>query len=206
MAERDNAQLDDLDKTILNTIKHEREVSLEDLVLRLSQKLDLRDYDLAKRIYRLEKLKLIAIEDPAPPRDYISYMLSHRSLWFWLTVAVVWISLASIYVLPQNTPLIIIRYVFGALFVLYIPGFTLIKALYPREEDLTPLERLALSIGLSLAMVPLVGLVLNYTPWGIRLTPIAASLALLSMTLALIASIRCYSFFKLSVKIREKAT
>jgi uncharacterized membrane protein len=39
-------------------------------------------------------------------------------------------------------------------------------------------ERVALSLGLSLAVVPLIGLVLNYTPWGIRLTPILVSLAL----------------------------
>jgi len=52
-----------------------------------------------------------------------------------------------------------------------------VEALYPRGDELTPLERLALSIGLSLAVVPLVGLVLNYTPWGIRLVPVTAALA-----------------------------
>jgi uncharacterized membrane protein len=38
----------------------------------------------------------------------------------------------------------------------------LIEALYPRKEDLESLERLTLSIGLSLAVVPLIGLFLNY--------------------------------------------
>ncbi|MEM3616108.1 MAG: DUF1616 domain-containing protein, partial [Candidatus Methanomethylicia archaeon] len=72
----------------------------------------------------------------------------------------------------------------------------------PKEKDLTPLERLALSIGLSLALVPLVGLVLNYTPWGIRLTPIIISLTLLTLILMFLSSWRKYSYLKLSFTAR----
>lgn len=70
------------------------------------------------------------------------------------------------------------RVVIGLPFVLFFPGYTLISALSPRKDDLDGIERLALSLGLSLAVVPLIGLVLNYTPWGIRLAPIAVSLTL----------------------------
>ncbi|MEM1540867.1 MAG: DUF1616 domain-containing protein, partial [Candidatus Bathyarchaeia archaeon] len=48
----------------------------------------------------------------------------------------------------------------------------------------------ALSIGLSLVIVPIVGLLLNYTPWGIRLTPITMSLLALTTTFATAALIR----------------
>jgi len=81
--------------------------------------------------------------------------------------------------------------------VLYIPGATLIEALYPRGEELEPLERLALSIGLSLAIVPLIGLILNYTPWGIRLAPVTIGLASVSLLLACIAVKRKYEYVKL---------
>ena len=84
--------------------------------------------------------------------------------------------------------------------VLFFPGYSLTEALYPRGEDISPLERLALSIGLSLALVPLVGLVLNYTPWGIRLTPIISSLTLLILTLMIIASWRKYLYLKLLIE------
>jgi uncharacterized membrane protein len=75
----------------------------------------------------------------------------------------------------------------------------LMAALYPRG-DMDGLERLALSIGLSLAVVPLVGLVLNYTPWGIRLTPVMLSLAFFAEVMALAALVRKYGYFKLSLK------
>lgn len=87
-----------------------------------------------------------------------------------------------------------LRIVVGLPFVLFVPGYTVIVALFPEaggspREDTEPtddneapdntsdrgidgIERVALSFGLSIAVVPLIGLVLNFTPWGIRLAPI----------------------------------
>jgi uncharacterized membrane protein len=71
--------------------------------------------------------------------------------------------------------------------VLFLPGYAFIKMLFPQKvpiptssAELDTIERIALSIGMSLALTPIVGLILNYTPWGIRLTPI--TLSLLAMT------------------------
>jgi uncharacterized membrane protein len=96
------------------------------------------------------------------------------------------------------SPLLYARYVLGGVFILFLPGFMLISALYPRSGELDELERLALSIGLSLAIVPLVGLILNYTPWGITLTPIMVSLVIFSEALALGTLERKYRYYKLS--------
>lgn len=72
-----------------------------------------------------------------------------------------------------------IRVVLGLPFILFIPGYILIFALFPtRKTDrgIDVIERIALSFGLSIAVVPLIGLGLNYTPWGIRLEPILFSI------------------------------
>jgi uncharacterized membrane protein len=50
-------------------------------------------------------------------------------------------------------------------------------ALFPKREKMGGIERIALSFGMSLAVVPLLGLILNYTPWGIRLESILYSVA-----------------------------
>ena len=63
-------------------------------------------------------------------------------------------------------------------FILLLPGYVLVAALYPHKGDLDPIERVALSFGLSIAIVPLIGLALNYSPWGIRLNPILAFVSL----------------------------
>jgi hypothetical protein len=46
------------------------------------------------------------------------------------------------------------------------------------EDTIDIIERIALSFGLSIAIVPLLGLILNYTPFGIRLGSIFTSLIL----------------------------
>ncbi len=71
-----------------------------------------------------------------------------------------------------------LRIALGLAFVLFFPGYTLVAALFPRKGQLGGIERVALSFGLSIAVVPLIGLVLNYTPRGIRLYPILISVLL----------------------------
>jgi len=83
-----------------------------------------------------------------------------------------------------------VRVVLGLLLVLFLPGYSLIAALFPRRDDLDGIERIALSFGLSIAVVPLIGLGLNYTPFGIRLVPILAVLSVFTVSLAVIAGVR----------------
>ncbi|HPR41816.1 MAG TPA: DUF1616 domain-containing protein [Candidatus Methanofastidiosa archaeon] len=66
----------------------------------------------------------------------------------------------------------IFRQVFGIAFILFCPGYAFISALFVKRREMDYIERIALSFGLSLAIVPLIGLALNYTPYGIRLSPI----------------------------------
>lgn len=83
-----------------------------------------------------------------------------------------------------------LRISFAIPFIIFIPGYCLVAALYPRRDSLDGIERLALSFGTSIAVVPLIGLVLNYTPWGIRLTPILLSVAGFILALCAVAAYR----------------
>jgi uncharacterized membrane protein len=71
-----------------------------------------------------------------------------------------------------------VRIAFGLLFALFFPGYALISALFPERDRLGGIERLGLSFGLSIAVVPLIGLILNFTPWGITLYPILTSVTI----------------------------
>jgi uncharacterized membrane protein len=80
-----------------------------------------------------------------------------------------------------------VRIILGLPLVLFLPGYALIAALFPRRDDLDGIERVALSFGLSIAITPLLGLALNYTPFGIRLTPVLTVLSVFTIALALAA-------------------
>ena len=83
--------------------------------------------------------------------------------------------------LPEGN---VLRIIFGLPFLLFLPGYSLVSALWTRKTELDNLERIALSFGLSIALVALAGLGLNYTPWGITLTSVV--ICLYSLILVLI--------------------
>lgn len=93
--------------------------------------------------------------------------------------------------------------VIAILMVLFIPGYTLVAALFPGKEEIDWIERIALSFGLSIPVVPLIALVLNFTPFGIRLVPIVLSILVFSGVLGLVAYFRR---MKLPVEERLSAT
>jgi len=107
-----------------------------------------------------------------------------------LILVVVWLaaSIVSIYIPFLNaTPL---RFILVLPVILFIPGYCLVAAFFPKESDIELIERIALSFGLSIAVVPLIGFGLNFTQWGIRLDPIVISLTLFTFVMVLIAFYR----------------
>ena len=82
------------------------------------------------------------------------------------------------------------RIVIGIGFVIFFPGYALLSVLFPRHTDLGGIERIALSFGTSIAIVPLIGLILYYTPWGIRLIPVLVTLSTFIIAVSLIACFR----------------
>jgi len=143
----------------------------------------------------LQREKKVTVQESVPYASLSSYALSPYSLWFWAAAGAVFLSLALIW--ATSGVALYLRYVFGSALVLFLPGYALIEALYPKRE-LDELTRFALSIGLSLALVPLTGLVLNYTPFGIRLLPVAISLAGVTLALLSVAVKRKFEYYKLS--------
>lgn len=146
-------------------------------------------------------------------------MVAFRSLWLLLprplrqlpadlAAVLVFVGVTNIAVLGpiiRETPL---RVPLGLAFVLFVPGYAFIAALFPEagespeespsaspgetlddaesskwsvsvtsQEGIDGLERVALSFGLSIAVVPLIGLALNFTPWGIRPVPITIAVS-----------------------------
>lgn len=119
-----------------------------------------------------------------------------------LLIVLVWIILTFIFIIVHGG---IIRTILGIPMVLFIPGYVLIAALFPKKNDLDNLERIILSFGFSIATVPLIGLGLNYTTFGIRSIPILVSLTVFSIGLTCLASYRRWKLGdeKFSVSFRK---
>ena len=129
-----------------------------------------------------------------------NYLFTSRSTWYWTIIAVAILTTIIVFTVPQDSyPLAYVRNVLGVLFVLFLPGYAFIKAFFPAKlpiqtssESLENIERFALSIGLSIALSPMVALILYYSPIGIGLAPITLSLLALTTVFATAAIAREY--------------
>lgn len=107
-----------------------------------------------------------------------------------LAICYLWLAAALLTIYTPYLNETFLRALFSIPLILFIPGYSLIAALFPGSKDIDGIERAALSFGLSIAVVPLIGLALNYTPWGIRLDPIVVCLSLFTICMGIIAQYR----------------
>ena len=107
-----------------------------------------------------------------------------------LILTIILTFLGAIFILTPIINSTVFRIIFSLLLILFVPGYSLIAALFPKKDDLEGIERVVLSFGLSIAAAPLIGLLLNYTPFGIRLEPIIVSLSVFMIFMSTIAYIR----------------
>jgi len=87
------------------------------------------------------------------------------------------------------------RIVLGLPFIFFIPGYVTLCCLFPAKKiagGLDNVERIAFSFGLSMAIIPIIGIFLYYSPFGLRIEPILLSLFFIIITIAILALIRWY--------------
>jgi uncharacterized membrane protein len=98
------------------------------------------------------------------------------------------LTLISIYLLPKALPWSFLRILVGGIFVLFVPGYTLIRLLGMKDVDSA--EMIGLSVGLSLVTTTLVGLLLNYIAWGLTVESVTIPLAASSIGMIFLSAYR----------------
>jgi uncharacterized membrane protein len=138
------------------------------------------------------------------------HLFFQKHQWYWFTVVFSIATTLAVFLIPASDhPIIWLRYLLGFIFALFFPGYSLSKLIFPNEipkifttQNNTPksinswkidlVNRIPFSIGLSFALLVAIGLILNFTPWGITLIPVMLSLLMLTLILATGAELQCH--------------
>jgi uncharacterized membrane protein len=83
-----------------------------------------------------------------------------------------------------------LRYVFGFIFVAFLPGYCLINILFTGKNNLEFVVQLVLSVALSFGLDGLIGLFLGLSPIGINFTSITVSMGAVVLVFASVAFVR----------------
>lgn len=189
------AQIDFIKQSIEETIRTKHPKTVAELFQVLQEDYpSLTKEKVVDAVKRLKEDGKIELELPLlRVENYLQYLQAiPQNIWFYLVIAASIATLAAVYIMPNTYPAVVFRLIMGSIFVLFLPGFVTIKALFPTGKELEDIERFALSVGLSLVITPLIGLLLNFTPWGIRLDPIMVGLSLFTLSVAAAATYRRY--------------
>ena len=110
--------------------------------------------------------------------------------WFEIIVFFTLLTMVIVYFVPGDSPLFVVRYVLGFVFVLFLPGYCLVNILFLGADRLDPVEMAVLSVALSFGIAGLVGLFLGLSPIGMDFTSITISLNAIVLGLAVVAFVR----------------
>ncbi len=161
------------------------------LLWELEESLGLKPDELGRALWSLRESRLVVIR-PGSHMSFISYLFGSPGWWFWLYQAGVVLGALAALLLPHSPPQVeLVKVFMGAPMLFYLPGYGLLKALFP-ERKWGSLEEAAASIALSLSMDPLVGLVLVQTRPGMTVITTLVSFAFLEVVLGLAAAYRRY--------------
>ncbi len=176
-------------KTIEDTVKSKHPETVRQLAQIIMADRAIGETDFVATVKEMANDGTLVLQPPSYEIESVWDYLFTLTLagWLWGSFVVIALALLAVSLIPDLFPLNTVRWLLGSILVLYLPGYSLIQLLFPKGKEIDSLERFALSIGLSLAVVPLIGLVLNFTPWGIRFAPITMSLGTFT-TIALIAA------------------
>jgi uncharacterized membrane protein len=114
--------------------------------------------------------------------------------WFEIIILFTALTMLIVYLVPSDSPLFIIRYVFSFVFIAFLPGYCLVTILFTKKNKLDVVEKSVLSVALSFGIAGLLGLFLGLSPIGIEFASITYSLTIIVLVLSVIAFL---------VKIRE---
>ena len=125
------------------------------------------------------------------PKTFKKFLFHPINQGFWMSVTLVATTVPVAIFVPENALLSgdgvyiflgVIRLLLGLVFIIFLPGYALFTILWPlhEKEDLT---RYGISFGLSIAIAPILGLVLNFTPFGLNLISILVALNLFTLPL-----------------------
>jgi uncharacterized membrane protein len=183
-----------LEKRIIDFITQKDGMNVEDLyhLLRTEDPLitEKRMVDLIRRLASEDR---VVLSELRPKKQLTRFLrMWEMNVYLYASLIISLATILSIYDVPSQFPFVMLRWLFASVFVIFMPGYAAVQALFG-EAELDVLERIALSIGLSMVFMMSVGFLLNQTEGGLTLGPILISLVAVTVLFDLVALLRHYN-------------
>jgi hypothetical protein len=199
-------------------IRRRNWISVGKIVKELSQELDCDPDVVVQVLVSLIKERKIVITEYNGCSSFLRYARSPYSDWFWWTIFLTLLSLLFAFV--DGGFGIYLRYFLSGLLIVFLPGFSIAELLYSSDTEIpilrstegSQIQKVAISVGLSLVLTPSIALILNNSLLKITMISLIVPLVVITLLCAIFALLRQYGKYKLKIqllanqsKLREKS-
>ncbi|MFX1293615.1 MAG: DUF1616 domain-containing protein [Promethearchaeota archaeon] len=194
----------ELEGDLLKLFKEKKDQTADQIIQLIMENYSLDKELILKTIKKLFKEGKIELKEPihaeASPQSLKEFIFHSMNYDLWLCVLLVIITIPIALFIPENAFesgdglsifFGVVRLIIGTIFVVFLPGYAVFTMLWPtsEKEDLT---RFGIAFGLSLVIVPILGLILNFTPLGLTFISILIIITLFTLIILCITFIRRY--------------
>jgi hypothetical protein len=192
IAESERSEL--VEKMVLDIISRKTCRKVGDVVSNL-HKVDrsISEDEIHDAVRNLERKGAVSLSEEKIPASFMRSLLDPwTNLPLWAAVLGSALMIVSLYLLREDGSWLGVRGLVGAIFLFVLPGYVLAELLVQKDKPRV-VERITVSIGLSLAAVVLIGSVLGFSEIGVRIDPIVAVLSAIIIAGAILVSYRSYN-------------
>jgi hypothetical protein len=181
----------DLHNLILECARKNKPETVDQLVKMFRSKNNASEEEVLSQILELRDMGKLALNEHINSnQSWRAHLFSMKASWFWITIIFECLTvLAVVFVQKDSFPLVYLRYLLGSIYTLFLPGYSLVKAFFPRSK-MDYIETFVLSVGTSLALVPAISMLLDRTPLGIQTISFTPILFIFVTIFAIVALIR----------------
>ena len=179
---------EEISNKIDSVLIEEKPKDVRSLIEIVEEKYEIPEEEIISVIREREINQEITLQEPIPlstelPKKPKEYFIKNNyyTKEFWISIGVMALVLIFVLVNVESGFFFYVRYAVVSFFMLVLTGWSLTSAIFPEiNDDFRFLERSATAIGLSLLVLILDGLFLNYT---FHFTPLSIGLSLIIITL-----------------------
>jgi hypothetical protein len=179
--------------------------SVRSLVRDVSDELGVASDRVVARIMELRNTGKIRLVERKRIESFAGYLTSARAFWFWGAIVATLFSAITVVSISAGSALYL-RYAAGSLLLLFLPGYSITRFLYSNKsapEGIRHAYELVLSFALSLALIPAIDVILNYTSAGVRLSYLGLILAYVALIFLTLSLWKDYMRYKVALNVPE---
>jgi hypothetical protein len=196
---RSNLTDEMIQEVILSVIKKKNPETVESLVEFIRADYLVSEDVVLKNIQILEIQQKVDFNLKLRPVTFSEYLFSSNVYWFWCVIFIIILAHLVLWTNVNIFSFLILRNFVGLAVVLYLPGYSLCKTMYPvkvpfnvQSSILEKIERVALSLCLSITIVPIIGLTLYGFPSGLDIFPLSETILVFTLFFSILAIWREY--------------